>query len=48
MVDRYAKFGTEHLAVAASRITVSRREQNVVYLSRSGHGGKTKKRRVAA
>lgn len=43
-----AKFGTEHLAAAASRITVSGREENVVYLSRSGHGGKTKKRRVAA
>lgn len=48
MVDRYAKFGTEHLAAAASRITVSRREQNVVYVSRSGHGEKTKKRSVAA
>jgi hypothetical protein len=47
MVDRYAKFDTEHLA-AASRITVGRREKNVVYLSRSIHGGKTKKRRVAA
>jgi len=30
------------------RITVSRREQNVVYVSRSGHGEKTKKRSVAA
>lgn len=48
MVDRYAKFGTEHLAAAASRITVSRRDKNVVYVSRSGHGGKTKKRLVAA
>jgi integrase len=48
MVDRYAKFGTEHLAAAASRITVSRREKNVVFLSRSSHGGKTKKRRVPA
>jgi len=48
VMDRYAKFGTEHLAEAASRITVSRREENVVYLSRSGRGGKTKKRRAVA
>ncbi|HEY1286714.1 MAG TPA: site-specific integrase [Burkholderiales bacterium] len=48
MVDRYAKFGTEHLAVAASRIAVRRRDKNVIYVSRLSHVGKTKKRRVAA
>ena len=48
MVDRYAKFGTEHLSAAASRIEAGRRDTNVVYLSRSSHGGKTKKRSVVA
>jgi integrase len=37
MVDRYAKFATEHLAEAASRIE-SGRGGNVVTLSRFGHG----------
>jgi integrase len=36
MVDRYAKFATEHLAAAASRIE-SDRGGNVVTLSRLGH-----------
>jgi hypothetical protein len=35
MVDRYAKFATEHLANAASRIDVSASEDNVINLSRS-------------
>jgi integrase len=42
MVDRYAKFATEHLAVAASRVESGRRDDNVVYLSRFSHGGKKK------
>ena len=37
MVDRYAKFATENLQVAASRID-SRRDPNVVSLSRFCHG----------
>jgi integrase len=41
MVDRYAKFATEHLAVAASRIE-SGRKGNVVRLApRFPHAGKT-------
>ena len=43
MVDRYAKFGTEHLAAAASRIEVGRGDKNVVNLSRSSHGEKNDK-----
>jgi hypothetical protein len=35
MVDRYAKFATEHLANAASCIDVSASEDNVINLSRS-------------
>ncbi len=38
MVDRYAKFATEHLAVAASRIESNRRG-NVLQLSRFSHAG---------
>src|SRR5258708_40319256 len=38
MVDRYAKFGTEHLAAAASRIEGGRGDENVVDLFRSRHG----------
>lgn len=37
MVDRYAKFATEHLAAAASRIE-SGRGGNVVEISRFTHG----------
>ncbi len=39
MVDRYAKYATEHLAVAASRIELGRRE-NVLELSRFRHAQK--------
>ena len=39
MVDRYAKFATEHLAAAATRIA-SRRTGNVVQLSRFCHAEK--------
>jgi len=35
MIDRYAKFATENLAFAASRIELSRDGSNVVSLSRS-------------
>ena len=37
MVDRYAKFATEHLAAAAARIE-SAGEENVIELSRFCHG----------
>jgi len=37
MVDRYAKFATENLAVAASRIESGRGDSNVVPFSRFGH-----------
>jgi hypothetical protein len=40
MVDRYAKYSTEHLALAASRIE-NGRGGNVIELSRFCHG-KTK------
>jgi len=43
MVDRYAKFATEHLAAAASRIEASRAGDNVVFLSRFPHGVNNKK-----
>lgn len=44
MVDRYAKFATENLAFAASRIERSREENdNVVTLSRFSHGQEKKK-----
>jgi integrase len=46
MVDRYAKFATENLQVAASRID-SKRDQNVVSLSRFCHG-RAKRRVVGA
>jgi integrase len=39
MVDRYAKFATENLLFAASRIEAGR-EDNVVQLSRFRHAGK--------
>jgi integrase len=39
MVDRYAKFGTEHLTVAAARIE-RERDKNVIELSRFSHGKK--------
>lgn len=37
MVDRYAKFATENLAFAASRIELSREGSNVIALSRFCH-----------
>jgi hypothetical protein len=37
MADRYAKFATEHLAAAASRIESSSKE-GVIELSRFCHG----------
>ncbi len=43
MVDRYAKFATENLAFAASRIERGREDGNVVVLSRFGHGQKNKR-----
>jgi len=43
MVDRYAKFATENLAFAASRIELSRDGSNVVSLSRFCHGSEMKK-----
>ena len=43
MVDRYAKFATENLAFAASRIEHSRDVNNVVSLSRFSHGSEKKK-----
>ena len=42
MVDRYAKFATEHLATAASRIETGQ-TGNVVTLSRFCHGDQTKR-----
>ncbi len=42
MVDRYAKFATEHLAAAASRIESGKSGDNVVFLSRFPHGGQRK------
>lgn len=44
MVDRYAKFGTEHLARAAARIEHGR-DENVIELTRFCHA--RKKRNVA-
>lgn len=43
MVDRYAKFATEHLTVAASRVEAGRREDNVVPLLRFRYGGELKR-----
>jgi len=37
MVDRYAKYSTEHLALAASHIE-NGRSGNVIELSRFSHG----------
>jgi integrase len=42
MVDRYAKFGTEHLTVAAARIERGR-GPNVIELTRFSHGQKEKR-----
>ncbi|NTV09149.1 MAG: site-specific integrase [Zoogloea sp.] len=42
MVDRYAKFATDHLATAASRIETGRTE-NVIALSRFSHGHQMKR-----
>jgi integrase len=43
MVDRYAKFATENLAFAASRIELSREGNNVIPLSRFCHVPETEK-----
>ncbi|WP_229519422.1 site-specific integrase [Massilia rhizosphaerae] len=40
MVDRYAKFATENLTVAAARIESSKQGANVIRLSRLCHGPK--------
>jgi hypothetical protein len=40
MVDRYAKFPTENLAVAAARIEQGKQQDNVIRLSRLRHGHK--------
>jgi hypothetical protein len=40
MVDRYAKFATENLAVAAARIEQGKQQDNVIRLSRLRHGQK--------
>jgi len=42
MVDRYAKFATEHLATAAKRIETVTAE-NVITVSRFCHGPETKR-----
>jgi integrase len=42
MVDRYAKFATEHLAVAAARIETDRRRENVGKVLRFPYGRETK------
>lgn len=42
MVDRYAKFATEHLAIAAARIEASPGE-NVIPISRFSHGQQMKR-----
>jgi hypothetical protein len=42
MVDRYAKFATEHLAVAAARIETNRRRKNVGKVLRFRYGRETK------
>lgn len=46
MVDRYAKYATEHLAAAASRIELPREESNVVRMSRFCHAQKPKRASV--
>ena len=43
MVDRYAKFATENLAFAASRIELSRDGQNVIRLTHFSHSQELKK-----
>jgi Phage integrase family len=43
MVDRYAKFATENLLSAASRIERRGEGQNVIALSRFGHAQKLKR-----
>jgi len=43
MVDRYAKFATEHLSAAAARIEARRAGDNVVSLLRFRHGEGNKK-----
>lgn len=40
MVDRYAKFATENLTVAAARIEQGKQQDNVIRLSRLRHGQK--------
>lgn len=42
MVDRYAKFATDNLVFAASRIEAGK-SGNVIFLSRFCHGQKSKK-----
>ncbi len=42
MVDRYAKFATEQLAVAAARIETDRRRENVGKVLRFPYGRETK------
>jgi len=42
MVDRYAKFATENLLVAASRIAAGR-DASVIEMSRFRHGQKDKR-----
>jgi len=44
MVDRYAKFATEHLTAAASRIESDRLGENVVKLLRFPYGGQEMKK----
>lgn len=48
MVDRYAKFATENLAFAASRIELGRenKDDNVVNLSRFCHVSEMSKARI--
>jgi integrase len=40
VVDRYAKFATENLTVAAARIEQSKQQDNMIRLSRLHHGQK--------
>jgi hypothetical protein len=42
MVDRYAKFATDHLAVAAARVEFDRRRENVGKGLRFSYGGEKK------
>ncbi|HVS25809.1 MAG TPA: site-specific integrase [Burkholderiales bacterium] len=48
MVDRYAKYGTEHLAVAASRVESGRGGQVVDIFPRFPHGELKKKKLVSS